>query len=120
MPTQTRVPGAASSEVDFELERFERTSADRIEIAGRWYGLRGRRLLLPRSDAPAVRELRDELTTGLRHAVLASRDAELAHRFSEHPLGADDLEVHEHLLELLAADDPRRAAVIARAARLMD
>ena len=45
MPTQTRVPGAASSEVDFELERFERISADRIEIAGRWYGLRGRRFV---------------------------------------------------------------------------
>jgi hypothetical protein len=45
MPTQTRVPGAASSEVDFELERFERISPDRIEIAGRWYGLRGRRFV---------------------------------------------------------------------------
>ena len=47
MPTQTRVPGAASSEVDFELERFERTSEDRIEISGRWYGLRGRRFVRP-------------------------------------------------------------------------
>src|SRR5215218_7807641 len=47
MATQTRVPGAASSEVDFELERFERTSEDRIEISGRWYGLRGRRFVRP-------------------------------------------------------------------------
>jgi hypothetical protein len=47
MATQTRVPGAASSEVDFELERFERTGKDRIEIAGRWYGLRGRRFVRP-------------------------------------------------------------------------
>jgi hypothetical protein len=47
MPTQSRVPGAASSEVDFELERFELTGADRIEIAGRWYGLRGRRFVRP-------------------------------------------------------------------------
>jgi hypothetical protein len=47
MSTQSRVPGAASSEVDFELERFERTRADRIEIAGRWYGLRGRRFVRP-------------------------------------------------------------------------
>jgi hypothetical protein len=47
MATQTRVPGAASSEVDFELERFERTGEDRIEIAGRWYGLRGRRFVRP-------------------------------------------------------------------------
>ena len=47
MATQTRVPGAASSEVDFELERFERTAEDRLEIAGRWYGLRGRRFVRP-------------------------------------------------------------------------
>jgi hypothetical protein len=47
MATQTRVPGAASSEVDFELERFERTAEDRIEITGRWYGLRGRRFVRP-------------------------------------------------------------------------
>ncbi len=47
MATPTRVPGAASSEVDFELERFERTGEDRIEISGRWYGLRGRRFVRP-------------------------------------------------------------------------
>ena len=75
--------------------------------------------LLPRSDAPAVRELRDELTAGLRHAVLAADDAELLHRFTGHPLGTDDLEAHERLLELLDRDDPRRAAVAARAERLL-
>src|SRR5918999_2923718 len=47
MATQTRVPGAASSEVDFDLERFERTADDRIEVSGRWYGLRGRRFVRP-------------------------------------------------------------------------
>src|SRR3954447_19936444 len=47
MATQTRVPGAASSEVDFKLERFERTGKDRIEISGRWFGLRGRRFVRP-------------------------------------------------------------------------
>ena len=76
--------------------------------------------LLPRSDAPAVRDLRDELTAGLRHAILAGDDVDLAHRFAEHPLGEDDLEVHERLLELLGTDDPRRAAVAARAERLLD
>lgn len=76
--------------------------------------------LLPRSDAPAVRELRDELVAGLRHAVLATDDAELLHRFTGHPIGADDLEAHERLLELLGRDDPRRAAVAARLERLLD
>ncbi|MFP5020045.1 GAF domain-containing protein [Pseudonocardia phyllosphaerae] len=75
--------------------------------------------LLPRSEAPAVRELRDELTAGLRHAVLASGDAGLLHRFTGHPLGADDLEAHEKLLELLDPDDPRRGAVAARVERLL-
>ncbi|MDN5917654.1 MAG: GAF domain-containing protein [Pseudonocardia sp.] len=75
--------------------------------------------LLSRSDAPAVRELRDELTAGLRHAILAGDDAELAHRFAEHPLGADDIEAHERLLDLLAPVDPRRAAVAARLAHLL-
>ncbi|MEJ8281889.1 GAF domain-containing protein [Pseudonocardia spirodelae] len=76
--------------------------------------------LLPRSDAPAVRELRDELVAGLRHAVLAADDVELLHRFAGHPLGTEDLEVHERLLELLDREDPRRAAVAARAERLLD
>jgi hypothetical protein len=46
MPAQARLPGATSSEIEFELERFE-LAADRIEIAGRWYGLRGRRFVRP-------------------------------------------------------------------------
>ncbi|MBW0105465.1 helix-turn-helix domain-containing protein [Pseudonocardia sp. KRD291] len=76
--------------------------------------------LLPRSDAPAVRDLRDELTAGLRNAVLATDDVELTHRFAEHPLAEEDLQAHERLLELLGPDDPRRAAVAARAKRLLD
>ncbi|MEU6696633.1 GAF domain-containing protein [Pseudonocardia sp. NPDC046786] len=75
--------------------------------------------LLPRSDAPAVRELRDELVAGLRHAILATDDAGLLHRYTGHPLGGDDLQVHERLLELLDRDDPRRPAVAARAERLL-
>ncbi|BBG04358.1 MULTISPECIES: helix-turn-helix domain-containing protein [Pseudonocardia] len=75
--------------------------------------------LLPRSDAPAVRELRDELAAGLRHAILATDDAGLLHRFTGHPLGGDDLQVHERLLDLLDRDDPRRPAVAARAERLL-
>lgn len=76
--------------------------------------------LLPRSDAPAVRDLRDELTAGLRNAVLATDDVELTHRFAGHPLAEEDLEAHERLLDLLAPDDPRRAAVAARVERLLD
>lgn len=38
---------AVSRDVGFALERFGWTSADRLELAGRWHGLRGRRLARP-------------------------------------------------------------------------
>jgi len=75
-------------------------------------------LLLPRSEAPLVRELRDELAAGLRRAVLETDDADLLHRGAGCPVGAEDLAVHERLLELLPAGDPRRPAVAVRRDRL--
>ena len=41
--------------------------------------------LLPRSDAPEIRELRDELAAGLRRAVLGGDDVELLAAFATHP-----------------------------------
>jgi hypothetical protein len=41
-PTQ-----AGTTEIAFELERFEFTGDDRIEISGRWSGVRGRRFIRP-------------------------------------------------------------------------
>jgi hypothetical protein len=75
--------------------------------------------LLPRSDAPAIRELRAELEVGLRTVVLESDDAELLAEFAAHPLGRDDLEVHDRLLALLPPSDSRRAALSARRAHLL-
>jgi hypothetical protein len=74
--------------------------------------------LLPRSDATEVRQLREELTAGLRSAVLATRDVGLLHAFVLHPLGQDDLDAHDRLLALLPAGDRRAAGVALRAARL--
>ena len=54
--------------------------------------------LLPRSDAPEIRELRDELVAGLRRAVLTADETDLLTDYASHPLGPDDLEVHERLL----------------------
>ena len=34
-------------ELGFEVERFGWTTADRLEVVGRWYGLRGRRFVRP-------------------------------------------------------------------------
>jgi hypothetical protein len=75
--------------------------------------------LLPRSDAPDIRELRDQLDAGLRRAVLAADDVDLLAEFAAHPLGRDDLEVHDLLAERLPAGDPRLPGVLARRARLL-
>ncbi len=75
--------------------------------------------LLPRSDAPEIRELRDELEAGLRRAVLDTDDADLLVNFATHPLGRTDLEVHDRLVELLAPGDRRRPEIVSRRARLL-
>jgi hypothetical protein len=75
MATQTRVPGAASSEVDFELERFERTAEDRIEISGRWFGLRGRRFVRPVLNLNAGGSRRRAIAL-LEHKPWAADDGE--------------------------------------------
>ena len=76
MATQTRVPGAASSEVDFELVRFERTAEDRIEISGRWYGLRGRRFVRPVLNLNAGGSRRRAIAL-LEHKPWAADDGEV-------------------------------------------
>jgi GAF domain-containing protein len=75
--------------------------------------------LLPRSDAPEIRELRDELVAGLRGAVLDSDDVELLAAFATHPLGVDDLETHDRLVDELPPHDPRRPGFTARLAHLL-
>jgi hypothetical protein len=75
--------------------------------------------LLPRSDAPEIRELRDELSAGLRRAVLDSDDVELLAEFATHPLGEEDLETHDRLVEELPPHDPRRPGFAARLTRLL-
>jgi hypothetical protein len=75
--------------------------------------------LLPRSDAPEIRELRDELEVGLRHAVLDADDLDLLAEYAAHPLGRDDLETHDRLLDGLAPGDRRRAELESRRTRLL-
>jgi hypothetical protein len=46
----TRLPRAGATDLDavsFELERFELADDERIEISGRWFGVRGRRFVRP-------------------------------------------------------------------------
>jgi hypothetical protein len=70
--------------------------------------------LLPRSDAPEIRELRNELDAGLRHSVFAADDPDVLAEFCMHASGRDDLEAHELALDRLPVDDPRRPALESR------
>lgn len=74
--------------------------------------------LLPRSEAPEIRDERDELHAVLRRGVLDRGDvASLAH-FAETEDGGVDLEVIDQLVRSLPRTDPRRAHVAARLHRL--
>ena len=42
-----RDPAPVAPKVTFEVDRFEWTADDRLELAGRWFGVRGRRFLRP-------------------------------------------------------------------------
>lgn len=96
------------------LNLLEDLAAGRIEAALRRY--RGE--LLPSSEAPAVREHARYLEAALRRAVLVTRDAELLFALGERL--PDDLEVHEHTVDAMRADDPRRAIAAARIAACLD
>ncbi len=72
--------------------------------------------LLPRSEAPRVREERELLGAALRHAVLRSADVEAMWSFAATPDGAADVELAEALLRTLPEQDPRRDVLSARAA----
>ena len=75
--------------------------------------------LLPRSDAPEIREERDALVAGLRRAVLAADETDLLADYAAHPLGRDDLEVHDRLLDGMALHDRRRPHFAAHRDRLL-
>jgi hypothetical protein len=75
--------------------------------------------LLPRSDAPEIREERDALVAGLRRAVLATDDTELLADLACHPLGRDDLEVHDRLLDRMPPSDRRHPHFSAHRDRLL-
>ncbi|MGC2998900.1 GAF domain-containing protein [Streptomyces sp. G35A] len=68
--------------------------------------------LLPRSQAPGIDEWRTRLEVAVREAVLASTRPDHALRYGE--LAPYDVEVHEHALRLLPADDTRRAIAAGR------
>jgi len=74
--------------------------------------------LLPRSTAPGIVEMREDLRAELRRAVLQATSVDLLFAYANTPDGRDDVEVWERCLALLSPTSPRRAAVVARLQRL--
>ncbi|GAA4390722.1 GAF domain-containing protein [Actinomadura verrucosospora] len=94
-----------------------RRMLDEGDVAGavRLYGGE----LLPRSDAPAVRAERDELTVRVRRQVLDGGGADVLWAYAQTEPGRGDLEALERLRGVLPPGDPRLAAVTSRSARLL-
>jgi hypothetical protein len=80
-------------------------------------GYRG--ALLPRSEAPVVREEREDLLAGVRRAVIAGGDADSLWEFTRTDSGRDDVEALHHLVRTLPRSDIRRELVAGQLRRAL-
>ncbi|MFC4564028.1 GAF domain-containing protein [Nocardiopsis mangrovi] len=106
---------AVRADADF-LEVRRLLAANDVRGAAACY----RGVLLPRSDAPGIRDLREELAATLRRSALELRDSELLWNLVRTDLGRDDLAMHEALVALLPRTSPRAAAARERMRALAD
>ena len=74
--------------------------------------------VLPRSTAPGVVRLRDELESSLRHALLRSGAADLMSAWTRSSWGRDDYEMWVAQRRVVPASSPIRALVDGQIARL--
>ena len=74
--------------------------------------------VLPRSEAPGIVELRNNVASLLREAVMTDGSAESLLRYAGLPEARDDVGVRRAALRLLPARSPKRAAVVAELERL--
>jgi hypothetical protein len=74
--------------------------------------------ILPQSQAPEIAELRADLRSRVRRAVLASGDPEALMQFCTGEDGRDDVEVIRAALRALPPTSPRRIGLMARLDRL--
>jgi hypothetical protein len=88
-------------------------AADRLADAVDGY----RGPLLPRSEAPAIRDEREELFALVRRTALAKGDRHVLWQLAAMEDGTGDEELTEHLLRALPRTDPRRAVLLARTRR---
>lgn len=70
--------------------------------------------LMPFSEAPAIIQLREEISAALREAVLNDASPEVLLQYAQLPEAADDAAVWKECLKVLPARSPKRAAVVAR------
>jgi hypothetical protein len=88
-------PTSAPASVGFEVERFEWTSRDRLELVGRWFGLRGHRFLRPTLDVEVEGERR-RMLADLEHKPWAPQEGEdwiAAFTWRGDPASFDDAEL---------------------------
>jgi hypothetical protein len=74
--------------------------------------------LMPRSEAPGVAELRDELDGWTRRSVMASDDLEVLWRWLSSPSGEGDMHGWKRFLSGVSPEDGRRGLAAARLERL--
>lgn len=70
--------------------------------------------LLPRSESPAIIDLRDQLHESVRALVLQSGDPDSLLRFADTDFGRGDLQLWQTAESLLPDGSPRRAEVLRR------
>ena len=74
--------------------------------------------VLPRSTAPGIVDIREDLRAELRKALLQTTQADLLFAYAQTPDGWDDVELWERCLALLPPTSTRRTTVGARLQRL--
>jgi hypothetical protein len=84
-------PAVTASGISFELDRFEFGGGDRLELSGRWFGVRGRRFMRP-TLAHALEGERRRALADLEHKPWAAEDGEPWHASFPWPEGAEVLE----------------------------
>ncbi|WP_120005300.1 GAF domain-containing protein [Nesterenkonia muleiensis] len=74
-------------------------------------------VLLPASESPGILELRSQLSALVRESILADGTAEQLCRYLQLPEAAADEQAVYTALQLLPAESPQRAALVARMQR---
>ena len=69
-------PEVVSNGVTFEVERFEWVDGDRLEVTGRWYGLRGHRFVRPVLVVQGTDDEQRRLLAVLDHKPWAAEDGD--------------------------------------------